>query len=83
MKQFPLARRDQLVIQELPDELLVYYQQRDRAHCLNRSAALIWKSCDGKTSVEEISRKVAKELETRSMIAPSGSRSRNLPRTIC
>lgn len=65
MKQFPMARRDKLVIQELPDELLVYDQQRDMAHCLNRSAALIWKRCDGNTSVEEISRDVAKELQTK------------------
>lgn len=62
MQQFPLARKDKLVIQELPDELLVYDQQRDKAHCLNRSAALIWKRCDGKTSVVEISRRVANDL---------------------
>ncbi len=64
MKQFPKARRDKLVIQELPDELLVYDQQRDMAHCLNRSAALIWKRCDGNTSIAEISHSVAKELKT-------------------
>ncbi len=64
MKRFPMARRDKLVIQELPDELLVYDKQRDMAHCLNRSAALIWKRCDGKTSIEEITRDVAKELQS-------------------
>ena len=62
MQQFPLARKNQLVIQELPDELLVYDQDRDKAHCLNRSAALIWKRCDGRTSVEELRRIVSTEL---------------------
>jgi hypothetical protein len=31
----PLARKEGLVIQELPDEVLVYDLDRDRAHCLN------------------------------------------------
>lgn len=62
MTNFPRARSEKLLIQELPDETLVFDLERDRAHCLNRSAALIWKRCDGKTSVRDISRSVSKEL---------------------
>ncbi len=47
----PKARRDGLVVQALPDETLVYDLKRHRAHCLNRTAALIWQHCDGRTTV--------------------------------
>ena len=50
----PLARREGLIVQELLDELLVYDLVRQKAHCLNRTAALVWNRCDGKTSVEQL-----------------------------
>jgi len=50
----PRARREGLIVQELPDELLVYDLARQKAHCLNRTAALIWNRCDGKTNVEQL-----------------------------
>ena len=52
----PTARQNGLVIQELPDEVLVYDLDSNKAHCLNQSAAFIWKSCDGSTSVSDIVR---------------------------
>jgi hypothetical protein len=52
----PLARKDGLVIQELDDETLVYDEERQRAHCLNRVAAAVWKRCDGETTVAEMER---------------------------
>jgi hypothetical protein len=52
---FPLARKDGLLVRELSEELLVYDRERNRAHCLNKSAALIWTHCDGVTSVSKIS----------------------------
>jgi hypothetical protein len=42
------------VIQELPDELLVYDLERDRAHCLNETAAFVWRRCDGRNSTAQI-----------------------------
>ena len=53
-QQLPVARRERLLIEELPDEVLVYDLDRKKAHCLNRTAALIWTHCDGKTSVKEM-----------------------------
>jgi hypothetical protein len=53
-QQLPLARRERLLIEELPDEVLVYDLDRKKAHCLNQTAALIWNHCDGQTSVEEM-----------------------------
>ena len=52
--QLPKARRDQLIIKELPDEVLVYDLERDKAHCLNQTAALVWKNCDGKKTVAQL-----------------------------
>jgi hypothetical protein len=52
--QHPLARQKGLVVQEIPGETLVYDMNSNRAHCLNRSAALVWRECDGRTSVDEI-----------------------------
>jgi len=49
----PRRRTEALVIQELPDELLVYDLDRHRAHCLNKTAALVWKHCDGCTTISE------------------------------
>lgn len=54
MKVQPLARQSSLVIKELDDETLVYDLESDQAHCLNYTAARIWKSCDGRNTVEEI-----------------------------
>jgi hypothetical protein len=54
----PLARRDELVVQELPEEILVYDLRQHKAHCLNKSAAFIWEQCDGATSVSELTQRV-------------------------
>jgi len=50
----PRARQDELVVEELQDETLVYDLKRHRARCLNRTAALVWRHCDGRTSVGEV-----------------------------
>lgn len=54
MKVQPLARQSSLIVKEVEDETLVYDLEADKAHCLNSTAAQVWKSCDGKTSVKEI-----------------------------
>jgi hypothetical protein len=52
--QFPVARKSGLVVQEMPDEVLVYDLNSNKAHCLNDTAAKVWKACDGNKSVAEI-----------------------------
>jgi len=56
--QRPIARKSGLVVQEVPDEVLVYDLESNKAHCLNQSAAIVWKSCDGNNSVSEIAKLV-------------------------
>lgn len=58
----PQARRDGLVVRELPDEVLVYDPESHRAHCLNSTAAAIWRYCDGETTAEEIAFRLAREI---------------------
>ena len=59
----PLARTDGLVVRELPEEVLIYDLDTHRALCLNRTAALVWKSCDGRKSVEGILRALRAETD--------------------
>ena len=50
----PRARQDELIVEELQDETLVYDLNRHEARCLNRTAALVWRHCDGRTSVSDV-----------------------------
>lgn len=59
----PRSRTDNLVIRELDDETLVYDTDRDEAHCLNQTAALVWKHCDGKTSAAQAAQSLQSYLE--------------------
>ncbi|MFY9607467.1 MAG: PqqD family protein [Blastocatellia bacterium] len=62
-QSIPRAREEGLVVQEMPDELLVYDLARHKAHCLNQTAALVWKRCDGKTSSKQIAHLLEKHTE--------------------
>lgn len=59
----PRARKQGLVVQALPDETLVYDLDRDRAHCLNETASLVWGRCDGRTTTKEIAQFLTKSLK--------------------
>jgi hypothetical protein len=49
-------------VQEAGSELVIYDQDRARAHRLNPSAALVWRRCDGQTTVAEMAEALAEEL---------------------
>ncbi len=55
-KTNPISRSNGLVIHEMPGEVLVYDLDSNKAHCLNESAACVWKYCDGSNSIAEIAR---------------------------
>lgn len=50
----PRARQDDLFVEELQDETLVYDLKRHKARCLNGTAALVWRCCDGRKTVAEV-----------------------------
>jgi hypothetical protein len=60
--QLPRARKEQLLVQELSDELLIYDLERHKAYCLNQTAARIWRSCNGRRTVTEMARVLTREL---------------------
>ena len=66
MKQpaLPRARKDCLS-RKLDDELLIYDPQRHEGHCLNSTAAAVWKLCDGKNSPLKIAGIVSRQLSAR------------------
>ena len=59
----PYARQEGLIVEELLDEVLVYDLEREKAHCLNRTAALVWNLCDGQTTVADMCVKLHDELD--------------------
>ena len=64
-QSLPEARKEGLVVQHLSDEVLVYDQQRHKAHCLNETAAMVWMRCDGKTTVASMAQELSKQTGTR------------------
>lgn len=54
--------RDQLIVQELGAELMIYDQKRNQAFCLNQKAALVFQYCDGKTTVAGIAARLTQTL---------------------
>lgn len=61
--RLPRSRTENLVVRELDDETLVYDMDRNEAHCLNQTAALVWQQCDGKTTATQAARALEKELD--------------------
>jgi hypothetical protein len=59
----PAARREGVLVRELPGELLVYEQHEHRAHCLNRTAATVFRSADGTRSVADLARLLAPQAD--------------------
>jgi hypothetical protein len=58
----PVASNEGLLVRELGGELVVYDLERHEAHCLNRTAAFVFKQCDGRTSVAEIASRLRAEF---------------------
>ena len=50
----PLARTDELIVEELEGQVLIYDQRTDEAHCLSPAAARVWRACDGRTDRQQL-----------------------------
>jgi hypothetical protein len=60
----PLARSQDLVVEELGEELLVYDERTDRGHCLSAIAARVWRRCDGRTPAAGLSAQLDLDADT-------------------
>lgn len=58
----PIARIENIVVQELPDETLICDLVSNRFFCLNKTASEVWKLCDGKNDVTKLKEKLSKKL---------------------
>ena len=61
-KTLPKARAEGLIVQKLPDEVLVYDTDKDQVHCLNETVSRVWNYCDGKTSLEQMRERLEQDL---------------------
>jgi hypothetical protein len=50
----PKSRHDGLLIDHVGDETIVYDEERQQAHSLNRPAAIVWQASDGEHTVEQL-----------------------------
>ncbi len=53
-------KRKDTIVRQLSDEFIVYDKETNHAHCLNQIAADVWRLCDGKKTVAEITRSMEK-----------------------
>jgi len=53
-----LPKRKEAISRQLSDEFLVYDNQTNKAHCLNKTAAEVWSLCDGQTSIPQMAEKL-------------------------
>lgn len=58
MTRRPVARSAGLITEDVGDQLLVYDERSDRAHCLSAEAARVWRRCDGATPVTGLAAQV-------------------------
>ena len=70
----PKACSEGIITKNIDGELLIYDRTRDRAHCLNGTAAAIWKLCDGRRSVGEIAAQLSGARADGSRPLTEGSR---------
>lgn len=61
--KYPSARRDGVYSEVLGSETIVYDKLNHRAHSLNKTVALVWKSADGGKSIAELAGILHRELD--------------------
>ena len=57
----PAARTADLIVQEADGETLIYDLKSHKAHCLNHTAALVWKYCDGRYTIAQVAQSLEEE----------------------
>lgn len=62
MQNKPLARYENIVVQELSNEILVCDLNDNRILCLNKTAGEVWRLCDGEKDTSQISEILSKKF---------------------
>ena len=61
-KKYPISRKEDIVMQHLESEILIYDLKANKAFCLNETSTLVWQACDGNHSISEISQDLSNQL---------------------
>lgn len=59
---YPTSRRENIVMQELENEVLLYDLKANKAFCLNETLAVVWQECDGEKTIDEISQDLSQKF---------------------
>ena len=51
---YPISRTENIVIQEIGREVLIYDLTINKVFCLNQTSIAVWNACDGDQTVVEI-----------------------------
>lgn len=62
LQKYPRSRQENLVLQELDNEIIIYDLNDNRAFCLNETSAAVWQICNGERDLTEITRLANKRL---------------------
>jgi hypothetical protein len=60
----PSARREQITVQAVGDETLLYDEQRHMAFCMNATASAVWRLADGARTIAEIAAAASADLSS-------------------
>jgi hypothetical protein len=58
----PRARKENLRIRSVGEQIVIYDQRRVRITVLNRTAALVWRHCDGKHTTAQLAQMLHREI---------------------
>ncbi len=51
----PVARKNDIYVEQLPNEVVIYDKVNHQAHCLNKTVFTVWEHADGTRTVDELS----------------------------
>lgn len=60
----PRLRIENIVVQDLGNEILIYDLKMDKAFCLNEVSKAVWQACDGRHTISEIIKEVGFKLKS-------------------
>ena len=60
----PRARSEDLIVEEVDGEVLIYDQRNNEAHCLSAAAAQVWRACDGTASGTDLASQLTLDKDT-------------------
>ena len=60
----PVARKNDIVVQEIKGETLLYDLKTNKAYCLNETSVYVWQLCDGRRTASTISDELSVLLNT-------------------